>query len=1244
MNKLLSLAKKPWVIGVTGFLALVALIWYLGPLISVAGQSPLTSDLGRAVSIIVIGGSIALYRVFHYISVLRRNRDMLAELAGQASGGGGGGGGGGGDAQAKAEQQRKKEEEAASAEEISTLKQGLDEALATLKKARLGGKTGRTQYLYQLPWYIIIGPPGSGKTTALINSGLRFPLGVGKVRGVGGTRNCDWWFTDEAVLLDTAGRYTTQDSHEEVDRAAWRGFLDLLKKHRRRRPINGAFVAISLADLLLQTEEARAAQALAIKQRIQELHEHFGIRFPIYVLFTKADLIAGFIEFFGDLGQEERAQVWGMTFPMDDPADPEGVVERFSAEFELLEQRLNDRLVARLQEERDPQRRDLIYTLPQQFGSLKPLADQFLKEVFRPSRFEERVLLRGVYFTSGTQEGTPIDRLMSSLASTFGLHRQALGAFSGKGRSYFITRLLRDVVFPEAELAGANLKVERWRAWIQRGAYAAALLVTVTAAALWLTSYARNELYVRAVDKQRLLVEQQIKALAPDQTDPVAALPLLDAARAIPGGYGDRGAGKPWLMGFGLYQGGKLGGEARSIYERLLVQALLPRLILRMEERLRQNAGNPGYLYDTLKAYLMLDDPQRFDAPTVKGWMEQEWQANLPRTVGREQREQLSAHLDALLELAPLQLPIALDGTLIQNTRTLLNQVPLSQRIYERLKQNPRGAGIPPEMGLTIAAGPDTPRVFDRRSGQPLNTGIPGLYTYRGYYQFFLNESPKLVGQLADESWILGTSIQVSTDPADRQRVADGVCRLYLSDYLQQWQGLLTDVNFKAFNTPDAALDLLQVLSGPASPLRTLIETVARETALDQPPPKPDASPTPTDPSLTARIAGILGKDGPGPAEVALQPCAIDPRLTEFSMQYRREIAGAEGTIPPFDRTLSILNELYGHMNAIARARESSPEGAVPQNLKDQFGTVVNQLQVDAARKPPPFNTLLNKLSQDSSDIVRTVRDRLNAQWRAAQIAPFFQDNLHGRYPLARSAIQWSGAGPGAGPGGAVPPGTIQWVGRGPDPGTSRTVTGPPDAAIAAFGRFFGPNGLMDGFFKQHLQPYVDTTSGVWRWRGPVGPEQSIDPEALRAFQRAAAVRDALFGGAQTPMVRFQLVPVQLSGDIQQATISLDGQTLAYTAGQAARVTDLQWTGASGQARIEFLPPAPGGPSQLSETGPWAWFKLLDQAQIQPTGAGQFRITFQVGGRQALYELRTTSGSNPFQLRELEGFRCPDQL
>ena len=94
-------------------------------------------------------------------------------------------------------------------EEAQALRTRLTTALDLLKTSlRSRG------YLYEQPWYTIIGPPGAGKTTALLNAGLRFPLaeqmGQGAVAGVGGTRLCDWWFTEDAVLIDTAGRYTTK--------------------------------------------------------------------------------------------------------------------------------------------------------------------------------------------------------------------------------------------------------------------------------------------------------------------------------------------------------------------------------------------------------------------------------------------------------------------------------------------------------------------------------------------------------------------------------------------------------------------------------------------------------------------------------------------------------------------------------------------------------------------------------------------------------------------------------------------------------------------------------------------------------------------------------------------------------------------------------------------------------------------------------------------------------------------------
>ena len=136
------------------------------------------------------------------------------------------------------------------------LRERFDEAVTALKQRRTGDS------LYELPWYVIIGPPGSGKTTALLNSGLKFPLeqrvGKGALRGVGGTRNCDWWFTDEAVFLDTAGRYTTQDSDAASDSVGWSEFLALLRKYRARRPINGVILTINAHDLLMLDAGRRA--------------------------------------------------------------------------------------------------------------------------------------------------------------------------------------------------------------------------------------------------------------------------------------------------------------------------------------------------------------------------------------------------------------------------------------------------------------------------------------------------------------------------------------------------------------------------------------------------------------------------------------------------------------------------------------------------------------------------------------------------------------------------------------------------------------------------------------------------------------------------------------------------------------------------------------------------------------------------------------------------------------------------
>jgi type VI secretion system protein ImpL len=202
---------------ILGFILVALFIWYAGPLFEFNNWRPLESARARIYTIAAIIGLWLLWRLIKRIRAFKLSDDLVAAVIKQA-------------VPAKAPP---------SAEALK-LRERFEEAALTLKQKRRGGHS-----LYELPWYVIIGAPGSGKTTALINSGLKFPLeprGGRALKGVGGTRNCDWWFADEAVFLDTAGRYTTQDSDATSDAEGWAEFLALLRKYRKRRPINGAIL------------------------------------------------------------------------------------------------------------------------------------------------------------------------------------------------------------------------------------------------------------------------------------------------------------------------------------------------------------------------------------------------------------------------------------------------------------------------------------------------------------------------------------------------------------------------------------------------------------------------------------------------------------------------------------------------------------------------------------------------------------------------------------------------------------------------------------------------------------------------------------------------------------------------------------------------------------------------------------------------------------------------------------------
>ncbi|MCP4963914.1 MAG: type VI secretion system membrane subunit TssM, partial [bacterium] len=253
----------------------------------------------------------------------------------------------------------------------------------------------------------------------------------------------------------------------------------------------------------------------------------------------------------------------------------------------------------------------------------------------------------------------------------------------------------------------------------------------VTAGIAWFTSYSRNQSYVEQVAEIAETAEQQVAAVAPDDLTLTGVVNALDAVQKIPGGYADREAEIPLLMELGLYQGDKLGEEAGVAYANALKNLFFPRVILGLEEQLRRPGNSPVFMYLALKVYLMFDDREHFDAETIKAWMVLHWQLSLSGASNAQLREALTGHLDALLGQMPMAPTLSLDQALITSVRTSLLRVPLATRAYNRMKRTTGGPSFPP-FRLSATLGADAARVFDRRSGQSLDTEIPTLFTYEG--------------------------------------------------------------------------------------------------------------------------------------------------------------------------------------------------------------------------------------------------------------------------------------------------------------------------------------------------------------------------------------------------------------------------------------------------------------------------------------------------------------------------------
>ena len=1175
-----------WVLACIGLLALAFLVWFAGPLIAVADYKPLSSVWAR-IGVIIALPVIWLLTQFRVRFTDKRAEAQLTEALDK-----------------DAEQPLATGAKAAAAPdpEQAILAERLKGALQTLQ----GADALKGRKLYQLPWYVIIGAPGSGKTTALKNSGLHFPLqsqlGDDPVQGAGGTRYCDWWFTDEAVFIDTAGRYTTQDNPREAANHAWLGFLGMLKRTRPKRPLNGILVTISILDLLTKTPTQQAMQATAIKRRIQELNEHLGMDLPVYVVFTKCDLIAGFNEFFLDLEAEERDQVWGVTLPFKAPDAAGEALAAFPARFEALIGRAADRIAHRLREERSPRRRMLIYEFPRQMLGLQSKLTNFLRDVFVPNQFEQPAILRGTYFVSATQTASPATWVSGVLPPTL-CAPPVSSASSVTPRTFFIRRLLNDVVFAESGIAAANRREQRRFRWAYSGAMTAACAVFAISALAWLTGYGANRSFLDAVAAQIETYRDHQHALGGDSQphwgEMVAA---LDRLQALPTGYGDGADLKPAAWGFGLDQGDKMGAQSRNAYLAVLERRFMPAIADQLLQQFENAGDREDYLYEALRIYLMFYQRDHMDAEAVKTWLGILWERALPGAHNEPVRLALGRHLAIALDEDLLLPPI--DEQRVAAAREVLLATPLDRRLYVRLKsdyvaEHPEGFNVVDWLGRRNAEA-----LFVRRSGRPLQEGVPSYFTYQGFHRGYSLQKRKLSTILAQEHWVYDDRGSAALSGEELDALSDALDEHYFREYVSAWRSYLEDLRLRRFDSSGSGRDLAQVLAAGDAPLVRLLKGVRRHTALTELPEGTASAAQVADqlsetamPNQRRRLERLV-PDGAMAGRLALPGQEVDDAFQDLN----RFVASDDGAA--LDRLQAALRQLSEHLDQLAGSRDQRQQAFSAALDPQRNAPALRELDHSLAAAPAWVRQWLEPLTGDTRRITAAgARRYVNDVWQA-EVISFYERAIAGRYPL--------------------------------DPAATREVR------IEDFTLFFGPEGILDEFFQRHIEPFVDTRRPVWRWRRSIG----ISDRNLRVFQAAQRIRDAYFVGPGQPQVDFALRPHSLDSAVVQALLETGGAQVSYQHGPV-RTTPLQWKlDSSTRSRLVLSLASRDTPLSTTEEGQWSLFRLIEKhATQQPLGeADGVLLSFVIDGIAAEYVLQPLRAANPFTHNDLRGFVLPKSL
>lgn len=1135
--------------------------------------------------------------------------------------------------------------------EIEELRARMVEAVKTIKTSKIGQTSGN-EALYELPWYMVIGNPAAGKSTAILNSGLQFPFaekGNAVVHGIGGTRNCDWFFTTEGIVLDTAGRYSV---HQE-DRREWFGFLDLLKKYRPKAPINGIIVTASIPELIGNRPDFAINLAKNLRQRVQELTERLEIFAPVYVMFTKADLITGFAEFFGDSDKLERDRVWGATLPyaQDEKQD---AVALFDQRFDELYVGLKEISVAHIATHRNAHPSPELLIFPLEFAAIKPALRAFLATLFESNPFQYKPVFRGFYFTSALQEGTMRSLSTERIASRFGLTLTESASRSKELYSqngFFLRDLFSKVIFADKKTVRQfSSPVKTRLRYLSFFGFVAALGLLLGG---WTWSYLGNRQLVENVQADLDKVVK-LQASGADLKARFESLGILqDRIEQLAKFRNDR----PLSLSLGLYQGNALEDKLVAEYYGGLKQLMLAPVADNLQAFLREVNAHPDQLkrltvaaadgvapaapattgttapqseaaglyagssptdvqdaYNALKTYLMLADKRHVEAAHLTDQISRFWRGWLEANRGDMTRGQVIRDAERMISfylgrVGDDNWPTLADAnlTLVEQTRDALRRVvrgmPARERVYAEIKARASTRFAP--MTVARIVGPGTGEADTVIAG---STAISGAFTREAWQQYVdpaIRDAANK--ETSSKDWVLNVAGNDDlTLEGSPEQIRKTLVTMYKVEYAKEWQRFLQGISVRELGSFDQAVGAMNALGDPQnSPIRKVFNTVYEQTSWDNPS-LVNAGLQQAGSGVVNWVKRLFSRATPSQlnVNVNIDPASGNP--VEIPMgPVGKEFAGVGRIVVERDNTsllkgyLGSLSKLRTRFNQIKNQGDPGPGARqlMQQTLEGNGSELADALKfvdeqmltgMDAAQRQALRPLLVRPLLGAYAVTIQPTTVELNKIWNA-QVYQLFQQSLAAKYPFAAGARI--------------------------------------EAAPTEIAQVFGPEGAVSKFVTATMGPLVIRRGDLLSARAWGDQGLRLNQDFVNGF--ASWVAPLAGGAAATgggaggqPQTLFQILPQPVSG-LTEYLIEIDGQQLRYR-NTPPQWSNFVWPNAQGTpgSKISAVTFDGSTVELVNEPGNFGLERLINTAQRKRLPDGSFELSWSKGTAAVTIRLR----------------------